>query len=86
MKCQTLINSIFRLKCVIHFLTLHVLKFSINKDQMDFFMKNLQAIYVNKINEAMARLLACERFLAAFAESNDVLILESAVLQMRKSL
>lgn len=49
-------------------------------------MTALQTIYLDKIREALARLAACERFLASFNVSKDVFALESSILQMRKSL
>lgn len=49
-------------------------------------MIELQNIYLKKISEALARLVTCERFLCAHKSSNDVFVLESAILQMRKAL
>jgi len=49
-------------------------------------MTTPQTIYLKKISEALARLIACENFLAAFNETKDAFALESAILQMRKSL
>lgn len=46
----------------------------------------LQAIYLRKISETIARLGACESFLAMHRASNDVYSLEAAVLQVRKAL
>lgn len=46
----------------------------------------LQTIYLNKVSEAIARLGACNSFLAAHEKFNDVYSLEAAVLQARKAL
>lgn len=46
----------------------------------------LQAIYLSKVSEALARLSACESFLASYKISVNVFVLEAAVLQMRKAL
>ena len=49
-------------------------------------MTDLQAIYLRKISEALARLTACDRLISSYCASKDVFILESAILQMRKAL
>lgn len=49
-------------------------------------MRDIQAIYLRKISEALARLGACERFLGLYRTSKDIFVLESAILQMRKAL
>ncbi len=49
-------------------------------------MVELQTIYLNKVRETIARLGACNLFLAAHRTSNDVYSLEAAVLQARKAL
>jgi len=46
----------------------------------------LQSIYLNKVNEAIQRLGACNSFLAQHQENNDVCSFEAAVLQARKAL
>lgn len=46
----------------------------------------LQAIYLSKIAEAIARSNACEAFLAQYSLSHDIVVFESAVLQFRKAL
>ena len=49
-------------------------------------MKELHAIYLGKINEAMGRLGTCEVFLSLYQSSKDEFVLESAILQIRKAL
>lgn len=49
-------------------------------------MVELQAIYLSKIREAIARLHACDSFLTVYRTSKDVYSLEAAVLQARKAL
>lgn len=46
----------------------------------------LQKIYLGKMEECLDRLRACEGFLVSYKESGNVYFLESAILQMRKSL
>ncbi|MBK8161579.1 MAG: hypothetical protein IPK65_00040 [Gammaproteobacteria bacterium] len=46
----------------------------------------LQKIYLGKVEECLDRLRACEVFLEFHKESGNVYFLESAILQMRKSL
>lgn len=45
----------------------------------------LQNIYLKKISESLARISACESFLAAYTRSNDIYSLEASVLQVRKA-
>src|SRR5258707_1164205 len=47
---------------------------------------SLQAIYSNMVQEATARLIASERYLAAYLAKQQTSDLESAVLQVRKAL
>lgn len=51
-------------------------------------MIELQNIYLGKVSEALARLVACECFVSPYCGSQDVdvFVLESAILQMRKAL
>ncbi len=46
----------------------------------------LQKIYLNKISEALARLDACNSFLALHKTANDAYLLDAAVLQVRKAM
>ncbi|MBI5676052.1 MAG: hypothetical protein HZC48_09565 [Nitrospirae bacterium] len=47
---------------------------------------NIQTIYLNKVNEAIHRLGACDSFLAQYQATNNIYSFEAAVLQARKSL
>jgi hypothetical protein len=49
-------------------------------------LSEVQAVYVGKVGEAVARITACERFLEAHQRSQDIFQLEAAVLQIRKAL
>lgn len=46
----------------------------------------LQKIYLEKVEECLDRLQACEAFIESYKESGNVFLLDSAILQMRKSL
>jgi hypothetical protein len=46
----------------------------------------LQKIYLSKVEECLDRLKACEEFMKSYKEKEDIYTLESAILQMRKSL
>ncbi len=49
-------------------------------------MTELRNIYLGKISEALARLVECDRFLSSYNSSKDILVLDCAILQMRKAL